>query len=323
MLGFRNSAVMGASGSKTEESKALVLCRERKHFLRQALDGRCSLAEAHVAYIQSLKNTGLALRNLVEAEHFVESSLGSSTSATPEPLTLMEKSKTRKSNSSPSFSHQAEGVDSVSPSSSSTSGRFHVAYTRTNGGASKLVEEKPPLALTGKVNTISTDDQSVLPENRWDYFGIFHPIDNQFSVNEGSKSPNGEMPDLEDTSSTDQSSVDLNSENDTKLSGNPGQPVDYYQTNESKENGEKAASEFLDLPPPPQEPAILTVKNEQKKDNSLGSKVEEKDMFTCVKEIEILFIRAAESGVEVPRMLEATKLNYSLLPSNRKGEYPS
>ncbi|KAL2938162.1 Ribosomal RNA-processing protein 7-like protein A [Bienertia sinuspersici] len=42
---------MGAVSSKIEDDKALQLCRERKKFLQQALDGRCALAAAHVAYI--------------------------------------------------------------------------------------------------------------------------------------------------------------------------------------------------------------------------------------------------------------------------------
>ena len=41
---------MGVSSSKIEDEKTLLLCRDRKHFVKQAIDGRCSLAAAHVAY---------------------------------------------------------------------------------------------------------------------------------------------------------------------------------------------------------------------------------------------------------------------------------
>ncbi|KAJ4906246.1 hypothetical protein Rs2_09904 [Raphanus sativus] len=75
---------MGATTSRIDEDKALQLCRERKKFVQQALDGRCLLAAAHVSYVQSLKNTGTALRKFAETEVPVESSLyTSTTSATP------------------------------------------------------------------------------------------------------------------------------------------------------------------------------------------------------------------------------------------------
>ena len=59
---------MGSSSSKMEDDKALYLCRERKKFVRQALNGRCSLAAAHVSYVESLRNTGTALRKFTEPE---------------------------------------------------------------------------------------------------------------------------------------------------------------------------------------------------------------------------------------------------------------
>ncbi|PWA85438.1 putative sphingolipid transporter spinster 2 [Artemisia annua] len=59
---------MGATSSKVEEDKALQLCRERKKFVRRALDGRCSLAATHFTHIVFLTIIGNALRMLVEPE---------------------------------------------------------------------------------------------------------------------------------------------------------------------------------------------------------------------------------------------------------------
>ncbi|KAF0909717.1 hypothetical protein E2562_000052 [Oryza meyeriana var. granulata] len=44
-----------------------------------------------------------------------------------------------------------------------------------------------------------------------------------------------------------------------------------------------------------------------------------KDLHSCMKEIEILFIRASDSGKEVPRMLEADKVNFRPLLPEEKG----
>uniref|UniRef100_A0ACD5YDT6 Uncharacterized protein n=1 Tax=Avena sativa TaxID=4498 RepID=A0ACD5YDT6_AVESA len=53
---------MGMATSKTEDDKVLVLCQERKRFVREAIDGRCALASAHYDYTVSLRNTGSLLR---------------------------------------------------------------------------------------------------------------------------------------------------------------------------------------------------------------------------------------------------------------------
>ncbi|XP_050369685.1 protein ALTERED PHOSPHATE STARVATION RESPONSE 1 [Argentina anserina] len=195
---------MGAANSKVEEDKALQLCRERKKFVKQALDGRCSLAATHDMYIQSLTSTGTALRRFVESGAPVESSLYTSTSATPEPLLQIEKSLSHFSFSSPSVSQHMNTTDNLSPSPSPPhSTLFHANHMKVRGSFSKKVEEKPPISTTATVISSSTPqnntprssgnsetspfgDSSILPESPpWDYFGIFQPIDHQFSSQEG------------------------------------------------------------------------------------------------------------------------------------------
>lgn len=189
---------MGASSSKIEDDKALILCRERKQFVRQALDRRCSLAVAHVAYIQSLRNTGTALGRFVEPDVPVESSLyTTSTSATPEPLALTEKSNSQFSNSSPSFSQHVETSEPLSLTPSPLySSQFHASHMKAARTSSTTVKERPPVAVTGtvQVSTPPKHSESLLDETfeappppgtpPWDYFGLFHPIDNEFSIQE-------------------------------------------------------------------------------------------------------------------------------------------
>jgi hypothetical protein len=51
-----------------EDDKVLVLCQERKRFVREALDRRCALASTHYDYIASLKDTGSLLKKCFEGD---------------------------------------------------------------------------------------------------------------------------------------------------------------------------------------------------------------------------------------------------------------
>ncbi|KAJ8766797.1 hypothetical protein K2173_008351 [Erythroxylum novogranatense] len=195
---------MGAANSKIEEDQALKLCHERKKFVRQALDGRCSLAACHVAYVHSLKSTGTAIRKFVEPEGPVESSLYTSTTATPEPLALTEKSLSHFSFSPPSISHPVDATENLSPlSTPPSSSRFQVQHMKFRGFSSTKIEERPPVSVTGTVKSsnipqdttrhahekpeTSSFEASSAPTGTppWDYFGLFHPVDHQFSFQEG------------------------------------------------------------------------------------------------------------------------------------------
>jgi hypothetical protein len=60
------------------------------------------------------------------------------------------------------------------------------------------------------------------------------------------------------------------------------------------------------------------------KENHSENKVVPKDFFASMKEIEFLFVRASESGKEVPRMLEANKLHFRpIFPGKESNSYNS
>ncbi|CAN6320171.1 unnamed protein product [Urochloa humidicola] len=180
------------SRSKSEDDKALVLCQERKRFVREALDGRCAFAANHFAYIQSLRHTGFALRKFIEPEVPTDSSLFTSTSATPELPTMRQKSM----NLSPSLSHHAS--DSFSPAPSPlSSGRFHVNHMKAAGSSVTTVKEKLLEPVRATLQTSSPvrrqaihdlDDSSTFeaPPGTppWDYFGLFQPVENQISFHD-------------------------------------------------------------------------------------------------------------------------------------------
>lgn len=361
---------MGVSSSKLEEDKALQLCRERKKFVRQALDGRCSLAATHVMYVQSLRNTGTALRKFVEPEGPIESSLYTSTNATPEPLSLTGKSPSQFS-FSPNFSQHVEttGIHSPSPSPP-TSSRFQANHMKFRGFSYKKVEEKPPSPAIEAVISSNTpqnttprstepaessqfEDSPLPPETQpWDYFAD-HPIDHQFSFQEGRgmnqqyesaddlrrlREEEG-IPELEDEEEKasfhekEQQSQDLEDdfdepapqtlvrpfENRNRLhdhnapSASPTMPSAESVASESElVNGGRSNSPSLS--PVRATSSIAAHPTDQKeapvKEDCIENKVASKDFFSSMKDIELLFIKASDSGKEVPRMLEANKLHF-------------
>ncbi|KAL1326966.1 hypothetical protein HN51_037072 [Arachis hypogaea] len=127
---------MGTANSKPQKNEALTLCRDRNRFIKVAVDSRYALAAAHVSYIQSLRNVGIALRRYSEAEVLVESS-----------LSISDKTPSQCSYLSPSSppSHLAEvEVDA----SDSPLPEFHsplsppvttLSYMRSGGNASVTV----------------------------------------------------------------------------------------------------------------------------------------------------------------------------------------
>ncbi|KAJ4842484.1 hypothetical protein Tsubulata_001844 [Turnera subulata] len=380
---------MGASNSKIEEDKALQLCRERKKFVRKALDGRCTLAAAHVAYIQSLKTTGVALRKFVEPEAPIESSLYTSTSATPEPLALTDKSLSHFSFPSPTLSHPVDATENLSPSPSPpSSSRFHANYMKFRGFSSKKVEEKPPPVVTETVTMSSTPqnttphppemqeespfEDSSVPHGtpQWDYFELFqHPIDQQFSLQDEKQGlENADdlrrlreeegIPDLEDEEEkTSSHGTEGSRDSEDEFEDPPAdtlvrsfenvnrvrdhvEPGDHVEPSASPKtpsnaagpsetellNGEKSKSPNLSplRAPVPTDAVSADTKRTPENEDQTENKVSPKDFFSSIKDIEYLFIKASESGKEVPRMLEANKLHFRpIVPTKENGSVAS
>ncbi|KAK8963463.1 hypothetical protein KSP40_PGU016832 [Platanthera guangdongensis] len=400
---------MGTSNSKIEDDKALILCRERKRFVKQALAGRCLLAAAHVSYVQSLRNTGTALRKFVEPEVLDETSMHASTSMAPEPV---------KSNPRSASPMQNEGSE-LSPTPSSLSGRFHVNHMTTATIRSMKIEERQPVVLTATTHTLSPSESHAFHLNHmknakvpsmtfverppdpvratvqassplkssqphseenlasetpppgtppWDYFGLFHPLDNQFSVEEGNmrghsfnnadtfqrfREEEG-IPELEDggdqTSSHDKNDDLLDSGDD--FDERSDEPLVQIYRNRNDESGDPSSDPSLAFP---LTEIIVSEKDQENGENTqtntgshhiqetsmvklfktssttvavpmngkeehvFESESSENDFLLCIKEIEILFLKASDSGGEVPRMLEANTLQIRPLFTEEAG----
>ncbi|KAI3795888.1 hypothetical protein L1987_38548 [Smallanthus sonchifolius] len=360
---------MGAINSKVEEDKALKLCRERKKFVGRALDGRCSLADTHFTYIESLTIIGSALRRFVEPEAPMQSSLYTSTSATPEPRAFSF-SSTMSQHVNPAGNH------SPSPSPP-TSSRFYANHMQIRGSFSRKVEEKPSVPVIVSVTSSSTprtttprsidepetlfDPSPVLPDSQpWDYFGLPHPIDDEFSsqdtreLNHGLESYN-DVPNPregeEEKSATEGSVTYQESEDEFDEPDTDGLVRSFENVNRVVDNVSgvslRSMSSVESMTPETEilngekgnSPQLSPLKRKTSGFRNVAIPQEEKmevvkeapenrpvpkDLISSMRDIEQLFIKASECGREVPRMLEANKLHFRpIFQGKERGSFTS
>ncbi|XVF34143.1 hypothetical protein REPUB_Repub18cG0033000 [Reevesia pubescens] len=147
---------MGCSTSKLDDEEAVQLCKDRKNFIKQAVEQRTRFASGHVAYIQSLKRVSAALRDYIEGDEPREFLLDSF--ITP-PFTPIKKA--------------SPGFISISPSSfspaaiqSNPKSTLKVNYLRSGGNPAVAVEERPQSPETVRIETYS-------PVHHFNIDGIF------------------------------------------------------------------------------------------------------------------------------------------------------
>nr|KYP45214.1 hypothetical protein KK1_033227 [Cajanus cajan] len=266
---------MGATNSRAEKNEALSLCRERKRFIKVAIDSRYALAAAHVSYIQSLRNVGIALRRYAEAEVVMESS-----------LSISDKTPSQTSYPSPSSpSHVAEVEVSESPfhneSPRSPPVATTLSYMRSGGNS----------AVTVKINAYGNnnyleDESTVVPMPpppppphesgaSWDFFDPGEDSESfRFAVHcSESRGCNDDEKELELA----------NAVSDVKGVG--GRSSSKREKNMAGKN-------------------VCT----EREDPSEYITHRAKDFLSSIKDIEHRFVRASESGREVLRLLEANKI---------------
>uniref|UniRef100_A0A1J3JFB2 DUF632 domain-containing protein n=1 Tax=Noccaea caerulescens TaxID=107243 RepID=A0A1J3JFB2_NOCCA len=61
---------MGCSHSKLDDEEAVQICKDRKRFIKQAIEHRTKFASGHIAYIQSLRKVSDALHDFVQGDNY-------------------------------------------------------------------------------------------------------------------------------------------------------------------------------------------------------------------------------------------------------------
>ncbi|CAI9758242.1 unnamed protein product [Fraxinus pennsylvanica] len=332
---------MGATNSKSETSGALRLCKERKRFIKQAIDSRYGLAAAHVSYVQSLRNIGIALRRYAEAEVLIESAL--STTATEN-----DKTPSHSSYLSPSPQHIGGTLDSPvlngSPLSPPTA---RLSYMRSGGGSALTVRvSQPPRNMyveEGEFSMPPPPPPPPEPGSSWDFFD---PADEHESFRfVGQNGLNLNFDDVRINGNFGETGVDDNTsgiqevpmtlKSETPRNGH-GKLVMNNSDSAKYEKNESSSQQRV-------YGEVKDVNNEIKVNGSVGnvagkvpleqynlkinkSAVEKdvcaeredpseyithraKDFLSSIKDIDNRFFRASESGKEVSRMLESSKIS--------------
>ncbi|XWS44899.1 hypothetical protein CRYUN_Cryun15aG0089400 [Craigia yunnanensis] len=336
---------MGCGNSKAEKNEALRLCKERRRFIKQAIDSRYALAAAHVSYIQSLRNIGIALRRFAEAEILIKSSLSTSASD-------LDKTPSHSSYPSPSPSHLgAEVSDSPlnneSPISPATA---DLSYMRAGSSASVTVKVNPSNGSFAEDESLAMAMPPPPPPpfqsgSSWDFFdpvddcdsfrfegnngvdmdfedlrgcrskGTDHGgLDENNELNEGTLWPESERNafKISDSSATRNYSRGSSMEHDVFLiglgGGNAGESLmGKGALEQSSSKQEKAAAD--------------KDSSAEREDPSEFITHRAKDFLSSIKDIEHRFFRASEAGREVSRMLESNKIRVGYSEAEEPVQY--
>lgn len=112
---------MGCGGSKLDDSEAVVLCKERSQLLEDAIRHRYSLAQSHLAYLQSLKSVACSLQRFFDLD---QNTMAPSSPFLPLP-------PQRKGDPDPGPAIETRSPELIKPSSSSPP----IIHSHSNSGS--------------------------------------------------------------------------------------------------------------------------------------------------------------------------------------------
>uniref|UniRef100_M1A6E4 Uncharacterized protein n=1 Tax=Solanum tuberosum TaxID=4113 RepID=M1A6E4_SOLTU len=138
---------MGCSSSKLDDEEAVQLCKDRKKFIKQAVEQRMRFASGHLAYIHAMERVSAALRDYVEVDEPREFLLDSF--KTP-PFTPVKKV-------SPGFisiEPKSFSVTHLKPERKPKS-TIKINYLRSGGNPAVSVEERPRSPETVRIHAYS------------------------------------------------------------------------------------------------------------------------------------------------------------------------
>ncbi|PNY15270.1 BZIP transcription factor [Trifolium pratense] len=155
---------MGCSQSKLDDEESVQLCKDRKRFIKQAVEQRTRFATSHIAYIESMKRVSAALRDYIEGDEPREFSLDSV--ITP-PFTPVKKRTNRSIGNGNSNGNGNDFIPISAKSFTPSTIEFGVGpnsnlrmnYFRPSGNPVISVEERAPAPETVRIETYSPMQQ--------------------------------------------------------------------------------------------------------------------------------------------------------------------
>ncbi|EAZ08839.1 hypothetical protein OsI_31101 [Oryza sativa Indica Group] len=321
---------MGSSVSKQDDDTALLICKDRLRHIEQAIDARYALSAAQLAYEQSLRSLGIALRQFVEA-HKDDDDIERSPSSS---YAIVSSSPPHRSD----VNHMK--------SEASTS----VTVTINTSQASSVQKEQsvtaflpPPLQLEfcsswdffdptvvsenvasdASVNSQTFELRTLEDLSNPNEMGLASSIGNTSEIVEvqevfgapGWKQvhKNDNLPDLHHSNSNEIQMSGTHLPNDSSLEEEleqvQTQAIGGQNSNDVSDNIKSEANHIN----------VNAPKNEEAKAIFITDSDSSKDFLSCVKDLERQFSRAAVSCHEVSRMLETKKIRLSI-SSQTKGK---
>ncbi|KAL5098147.1 hypothetical protein RYX36_002474 [Vicia faba] len=169
---------MGCSQSKLDDEESVQLCKDRKKFIKQAVEQRTRFATGHIAYVESMKRVSAALRDYIEGDEPREFSLDSV--VTPPFTPVKKKTNPRIANGNgngngngfvpisaksfaPSSIEFGVGPNSFTPSpiefGVGPNSTLRMNYFRPGGNPAVLVEERPPSPVIARMEAYAPMQQ--------------------------------------------------------------------------------------------------------------------------------------------------------------------
>uniref|UniRef100_A0A6M2F345 DUF632 domain-containing protein n=1 Tax=Populus davidiana TaxID=266767 RepID=A0A6M2F345_9ROSI len=284
---------MGCSPSRIDQLPAVSLCHDRCKFLEEALYQSYALADAHVAYMHSLKSLGPTLRRFFD-QILINDQSDSQSNGNPE--TVAKLSKPSSPDNCPSSSTNSEtshidfpsdledeefrdskDFDSLHTIQQNQFNSYSYGHHDYNGYDYPAWKTPPPPASSSSawdfLNFFETYERYELPAKDKEFVREIRGEDKSGKSRE-----------------EDKRGVRLKAE---KRNGVKQNKVDVVE-----------------------EKKVESVKEESK---DLGQQAKNQSVLEIMKEVEVLFDRAAESGNEVLKILDAGKFRYYSKNSVYKG----
>lgn len=315
---------MGSSPSKATGDDALELCKDRMRHIRRAIDSRDALSAAHLSYTQSLRTVGTALRRYAESEISPESSLS---------ISEVDKSPSHSSMASPSPSRAVENVASpahrASPLTTPPSTRIHFMKAAATTPLTFVID--PSAAeFAGHESPVSAfvpPPPPLPPElcTTWDFFDPIDAAGSSSSNNENGVTLNfSRLKGLRESRVAEVVPLKEGEEEiiyDRRHTEVPDDNAPSKQEVEPKQCGTRKPSQLVDTSTKATSEQVAAKLEESEMEKELCAEAEDpsefithraKDFVSSMKDIETRFMRAAEAGNEVSRMLETKKIRLDI-----------
>ncbi|XP_039024353.1 protein ALTERED PHOSPHATE STARVATION RESPONSE 1-like [Hibiscus syriacus] len=280
---------MGCAASKLDHLPAVSLCRDRCHFLDGALQQSYALADAHVAYMQSLKNLGPALRLFFD--QILKSTSGDDSAVKPPKQATPPSSPDHSLSSSNSDSHIQFDTDleeeETDKDFGSSFNQINTSYHNYHGNTNQNCEF---------INSGWKTPPPPAPRSAaWDYLNFFDELYERYEL------PSS----LSQSVKNKEGSHDIEAHPVKQIHRDEKSSTNHRKTKrEENQNGEAIPLKNSGAPESEKKGDTPTDLNEPRNQS------DERSVSKVMEELQALFEKASESGNEVLKMLDTGNFRY-------------